>query len=174
MHIFRLSQLHITEDTAIFTIPSLLKHTKPGRVNFLVTLHQYPYDDDLLCPVRFLYKYIDYRESLYFGDTDELITFGNPYHPASQDTIARWIEDLILVGLARTFSSHILVVQFARHTLLVFQLTIIFNAESGIPIVHFRNFIVGLITQEVLNFLTAFCLQLIVHKTFCPLLFKAA
>ena len=31
----------------------------------------------------------------------------------------------------------------------------------------------GMITQEVLNFLTAFCLQLIVHTTFCPLHFKA-
>ena len=51
------------------------------------------------------------------------------------------------------------------------------NADSGVPIVHFTNFIAGhlsgMITQEVLNFFTAFCLQLIVHKTFCPLYFKA-
>ena len=31
VHKFRLSKLHITKDIAIFTIPSLLKHTKPGR-----------------------------------------------------------------------------------------------------------------------------------------------
>ena len=98
MHIFRLSQLHITKDMAIFTISSLLKHTKPSRVNLPVTLHQYPYDDDLLCPVRFLYKYIGYRESLCLGDTDEFVTFGKPYHPASEDTIAWWIEDLMCIG----------------------------------------------------------------------------
>ena len=53
VHKFRLSQLHITKDIVIFTIPSLLKHTKPGRVNLPVTLHQCPYDDEFLCPVRF-------------------------------------------------------------------------------------------------------------------------
>ena len=89
VHKFRLSQLHITKDIAIFTIPSLLKHTKSDRVNLPVTFHQYPCDD-LLCPVKYLNKYISYMESLPLGDTDELIiTFGKPYHPASKDTIAR-------------------------------------------------------------------------------------
>ena len=98
VHKFRLSQLHITKDIAIFTIPSLLKHTKPGRVNLPVTFHKYPYDD-LLCPVMLLNKYISYRESLSLGDTDELIiTFGKPYHPASKDTIARWIKDLMRIS----------------------------------------------------------------------------
>ena len=76
VHKFRLSQLHITKDIVMFTVPSLLKYTKPGRVNLPVTLCQYPHDDDFLCPVRFLYKYIGYRDSLSLGDTDELITFG--------------------------------------------------------------------------------------------------
>ena len=98
VHKFRLSQLHITKDIAIFTIPSLLKHIKPGRVNLPVTFHKYPYDD-LLCPVMLLNKYISYRESLSLGDTDELIiTFGKPYHPASKDTIARWIKDLMRIS----------------------------------------------------------------------------
>ena len=54
---FRLSQLHITKDIAKFTILSLLKHTKPGRVNLHITFHQHLYDD-LLCPVKLLNKYI--------------------------------------------------------------------------------------------------------------------
>ena len=74
--------------------------------------------------------------------------------------------------LTRTFSSHIVVVLLllAKHTLLVFLLIIYSNADSGVLIVHFTNFIVGtltvMITQEVPNFLIAFCLQLIVHNTF--------
>ena len=84
MHKFRLSQLHITMDIAIFTILSLLKHTKPGRVNLPVTFPQYPYDD-LLCPVKLLNKYISYRESLSLGDTDELIiTLGIILPPKTQ------------------------------------------------------------------------------------------
>ena len=67
-----------------------------------VTFHKYPYDD-LLCPVILLNKYISYRESLSLGDTDELIiTFGKPYHPASKDTIARWIKDLVRISGADT------------------------------------------------------------------------
>ena len=104
----------------------------------------------------------------------------NPNYPASKDTIAQWIEHVMCIGGADTdVSNHILVVQFslAKHTLLVFQLTIYSNADSEVPIVHFTNFIVGhlsgMITQEVLNFLIAFGLQLIVHKTFCLLHFKA-
>ena len=55
VHKFRFSQLHITKDVDIFTITSLLKHTKPGRVNLPVTFHRYPYDE-LLCPVKLLNK----------------------------------------------------------------------------------------------------------------------
>ena len=82
------------------------------------------------------------------------------------------------MGLTRTFSNHIVVVQLplANHTLQVFQLRIYSNADSGILMVRFTNFIVetfsGPLTKKVLNFLTAFCLQLIVHKTFCPLHFQ--
>ena len=74
--------------------------------------------------------------------------------------------------LTRTFSSHIVVVLLllAKHTFLVFLLIIYSNADSEVLIVHFTNFIVGtltvMITQEVPNFLIAFCLQLIVHNTF--------
>ena len=111
VHKFRLSQLHITKDIAIFTIPSLLKHTKPGRVNLPVTFHRYLYDE-LLCPVKLLNKYISYRESFSLGDTYELIiTFGKPYHPASKDTVA-----CVSVGLTRTFSNHIVVVSKAHIT----------------------------------------------------------
>ena len=173
VHKFRLSQLHITKDIAIFTIPSLLKHTKPGRVNLPVTFHKYPYDD-LLCPVMLLNRYISYRESLSLGDTDELIiTFGKPYHPASKDTIARWIKDLMRISGVDTeiFKPHSCrSASTSKHTFLVFLLIIYSNADSGVLIVHFTNFIVGtltvMITQEVPNFLIAFCLQLIVHNTF--------
>ena len=181
VHKFRLSQLHITKDIAIFTISSLLKHTKPGKVNLPVTFYQYPYGDPL-CPVKLLNKYISYRKAyLWEIQLNSLLLLVNRIILLLK---AQWQGGLkiscISVGLTQTFSNHIGVVQLplAKYTLLVFQVRKYSNADSGVLIVYFTNFIVrtftGMITQKVLNFLTAFCLQLIVRKTFCPLHFKAS
>ena len=167
VHKFRLSQLYISKDIAIFIIPSLLKHTKPGRVNLPVTFHQYPYDG-LLCPVKLLSKYISYSESLSLGDADELIiTFGKPYDSASKDTIARWIKDLMRISgvdidifkphscrSASTSKAHITGVSI-DNMLKCGQ----WSTDSTFCKFYCRN--IDWNNQAVLNFLTAFCLQLI-------------
>ena len=72
VHKLRISQLHISEDIAIFTILELLKHTKPGNLNKFLIYHEYPHDDQL-CPVRLLRHYIAYRDTILSDPLDELI-----------------------------------------------------------------------------------------------------
>ena len=129
-----------------------------------------------------LNKYISYRESLSLGDTDELIiTFGKPYHPASKDTIARWIKDLMRISgvdtdifkphscrSASTSKEHITGVSI-DNILKCGQ----WSSDSTFYKFYCRN-IDCQITQEVLNFLLAFCLKLIVHNTFGSLHSKLA
>ena len=95
VHKLKISQLHISEDIAIFTIPELLKHTKQGNLNKPLVYHKYLHDDQL-CPVSLSRHYIAYRDTILSDSPDELIvTYGKSYHPASKDTLARWIKDLL-------------------------------------------------------------------------------
>ena len=112
VHKLRISQLHISEDIAIFTIPELLKHTNPGNMSKPLECHKYPHDDQL-CQVSLLRHYIAYRDTILSDPPDELIaTYGKPYHPASKDTLARWIKDLLsLSDIDTSILSHTAVIQ---------------------------------------------------------------
>ena len=109
-------------------------------------------------------KYISYRESLSLGDTDELIiTFGKPYHPASEDTIARWIKDLMRISGVATdiFKPHSCrSASTSKAHITGVSIDNILKCGQWSPIVYFTNFIVGtstgLITQVVLSFLQHF------------------
>ena len=79
VHKFKLSGLHFTDNTAIFSIVSdILKHSKPH------TLAQYIHARQTqLADLQF----------------DKLfITHQKPFHPASKDSIARWIKELLTLA----------------------------------------------------------------------------
>ena len=57
-HKFRLSQLQLTTDMAVFNLgDSLLKHSKPGRSTAPIIFHRYPHGRRL-CPLRAIQDYI--------------------------------------------------------------------------------------------------------------------
>ena len=94
IHKFRLSQLQLTTDMAVFNLGNaLLKHSKPGRSNPPIVFHRYPHGYRL-CPIQTIRDYLLQRTPL-APQTDEFfLTHRRPYHPASKDTLARWVKEV--------------------------------------------------------------------------------
>ena len=64
LHKFRLSQLQLTTDMAVFNLgTSLLKHSKPGRATAPIVFHQYPHGRRL-CPLDAVHDYVQQRNLL--------------------------------------------------------------------------------------------------------------
>ena len=53
-------------------------------------------EDELLCPVKFIYTYLAQRSEIVTKNfTGFFITLGKPHHPASKDSLARWLKEVI-------------------------------------------------------------------------------
>ena len=64
LHKFRLSQLQLTSDMAVFNLGnSLLKHSKPGWSTALIIFHRYPHGLRL-CLLQAIQDYIQHRNLL--------------------------------------------------------------------------------------------------------------
>ena len=95
IHAFRLSQLQLTTDMAIFNLgTTLLKHSRPGRSNPPIVFPRYPHGRRL-CPLQTIRDYVTKRTLLAPQIAEFLITHRKPYHPASKDTLARWVKDML-------------------------------------------------------------------------------
>ena len=91
----RLSDMFLSESCILFSISGLLKHSRPGRVLPPIQLVKYA-PDSALCPVATLTTYLQLRRTLVAADvTPVFITYGKPHHPASKDSLARWIKDTL-------------------------------------------------------------------------------
>ena len=99
LHKFRLSQLQLTTEMAVFNLgTSLLKHSKPGRATAPIVFHRYPHGCRL-CPLEAVQDYVQQRNLLAPQVDEFFITHRKPYHPASKDTLARWVEVLTSSGI---------------------------------------------------------------------------
>ena len=95
IHAFRLSQLQLTTDMAIFNLgTTLLKHSRPGRSTPPIVFHRYPHGRRL-CPLQIIQDYVTQRTLLAPQIDKFFITHRKPYHPASKDTLARWVKDML-------------------------------------------------------------------------------
>ena len=93
IHAFRLSQLQLTTDMAVFNSgTTLLKHSRPGRSTPIV-FHRYPHER-WLCPLQTIWDYVTQCTLLAPQIEEFFITHCKPYHPASKDTLARWVKDM--------------------------------------------------------------------------------
>ena len=53
-------------------------------------------EDELLCPVKCIYVYLAQRSKIITQNlTEFFINFGKPHHPASKDTPARWVKEVM-------------------------------------------------------------------------------
>ena len=95
LHKLCLSQLQLTTDMAVFNLgDSLLKHSKPGRSTAPIIFHRYPHGRQL-CPLRAIQDYIQQRNLLAPQVEEFFITHRKPYRPASKDTLARWVKNVL-------------------------------------------------------------------------------
>ena len=93
IHKFKLSNLQLTENLALFNITDSLKQSKPNCKP--VIFHKYP-DNEQLCPVQLVQVYLEKRTSLSsVAPYDFFLTHRRPHHPATKDTIAWWVKTVL-------------------------------------------------------------------------------
>ena len=92
-----LSVIHMDQslDKVIFHIIGLTKCLERARPNQSVVYRTYK-EGKLLCPVKCVYVYLAQRSKIiaqYF--TEFFIAFGQPHHPPSKDSLARWVKEVM-------------------------------------------------------------------------------
>ena len=82
-------------DMVIFHITGLTKCSKPTRPKQPVVYRAYV-EGELLCPVKCIFAYLRQRSEIVTKDFRELfVTFGKLHHPASKDSLVRWVKEVI-------------------------------------------------------------------------------
>ena len=92
-----LSVTHMNQcmDKVIFHIIRLIKCSKPTLPNQPVVYRAHV-KDELLYPVKCIYAYLAQRSEIATQDfTEFFITYGKPHHPASKDSLARWVKEVM-------------------------------------------------------------------------------
>ena len=93
----KLSVIHMDQspDKFIFHIIGLTTCPKPTRPNHPIIYRAYA-EDELLCPVKCIYAYLTHRSKIITQNfTEFFIIFGKPHHPASKDTLAGWVKEVM-------------------------------------------------------------------------------
>ena len=95
LHMLSVFHMDQSPDKVIFHIIGLTKCSKPTRPNRPIVYRAYA-EDELLCPVKCIYAYLTQRSKIITQNfTEFFITFGKPHHPASKDTLARWVKEVM-------------------------------------------------------------------------------
>ena len=95
LHMLSVIHMDQSPDKVIFHIIGLTKCSKPTRPNQPIVYRAYA-EDELLCPVKCIYAYLTQRSKIITQNfTEFFITFGKPHHPASKDTLARWVKEVM-------------------------------------------------------------------------------
>ena len=93
---FTVSHLELSDELAVFNMVGYLKQSKPSRKPQPVIFHRYPHNQRL-CPVLLVKCYLQRRAHLpvVAPCDDFFLTHRKPHHPASKDTLARWVKDVL-------------------------------------------------------------------------------
>lgn len=78
-----------------FTIPGLLKQSRPGYKNPEVLLRAYA-PDRRLCVLTYFNEYLNRTKTLRGQETALFITTKKPFRKASKDTMSRWVRQVML------------------------------------------------------------------------------
>ena len=90
---FSLDQTFFTLDKVIFVPVKLGKHHRQGKKIRKVTIKAYP-GDPRVCAVETVRAYIARRRPL-SEENQLMVTHRKPYRPASVDTVARWLKQVL-------------------------------------------------------------------------------
>ena len=89
-----ISNMKQSDSSFTFIIDKLLKQTRPGFKNPVIKLTAYA-PDRRICVKRYLNEYLKRTETLRNNSTALLLTHQAPHKPASKDTIARWVRNVL-------------------------------------------------------------------------------
>lgn len=94
LHAVDTTFMKMTHSSVSFVIPSLLKQSRPGYTNPKIVLKAYA-PDRRICVFTYVSKYLEITSTLR-GDTTALfLTLNRPHGPASKDTMARWVREVL-------------------------------------------------------------------------------
>ncbi|KAJ8916133.1 hypothetical protein NQ315_004500 [Exocentrus adspersus] len=103
----KLSNITYFEDKIEIKITDIIKTSAPGKCQPILTL-PYFHENPNLCIATILKYYIDTTQQYRNSHDQLLITIKKPHHPASAQTVAKWIKKGLALGGVNTdiFKSH--------------------------------------------------------------------
>ena len=85
----------IDEHKCVFIPSKLLKHSRPCYVNKPVKFYVHE-ENPNICPVQTIKHYLDKRNNNVAHETTTFfITHGKPFKAAHEDTISRWVKEVM-------------------------------------------------------------------------------
>ena len=91
----RIKDLVVDKDRARFVLQSSdIKQGRPGYVPPIISLRKYPHDEKI-CVLKYLSEYLKRTKHMRGSINQLFLTFKKPYHPATKNTLARWIKDVL-------------------------------------------------------------------------------
>ena len=96
IHCLDVNHMNMSDKKCIFYLTSLQKHSRPGKQQKPIELEAFGQEPNL-CIIRHLKEYVD-KTSVHSGDTDSSqlqLSFQKPFKPVSNDTVARWIKNVL-------------------------------------------------------------------------------
>ena len=99
VHKISVNSMDINDSVMLCHIPDLLKSTRPKKLDRTLSYKAFPGDVDL-CPLACTQEYLLRRSLLVSPEVSELfITYGKPHHPASKDTVSRWVKSAMALAV---------------------------------------------------------------------------
>ena len=92
IHTIKTCDITVTNDTCIIPIYDPIKQTKNGK--HMEPLQFKVFREEKLCVIQNLCTYLEKTRSLRTGP-ELFISYQKPYHAVSNDTIRRWVKDMM-------------------------------------------------------------------------------
>ena len=94
LHRMKLDNMKLKNNSVTFCFGELIKQSRPGHIDYSVTMKAYP-PDRRLCVVRYIREYIKRTSSLRGSEKQLLISYRRPHNSVTTQTIARWLKELL-------------------------------------------------------------------------------
>lgn len=105
IHDFKISQIRWEKDEAIVMLTKPVKHSVKGSPLDIVRVRKFP-DDRKICPYRALREYVHVTEKVRYDIDDVWLSLSKPFRAISNDTLHRWIKDMLIACGIKDFGSH--------------------------------------------------------------------
>ena len=104
IHLVKIQHIFIHERGCTILIPEKLKTTRPNY--HLKPLEIERKAEEKVCPVVCLEQYLDRTKTLRGNSDNLLICHSKPHRPASKDTVARWLKEVLPKAGIEGFDAH--------------------------------------------------------------------